>query len=69
MDMEINGEDTDPGAWVDGVTVGDMELDMVMDIVEDMVADMAVDTVVDMEDMVETGMVVIGTKGELMNRT
>ena len=54
MDMEINGEDTDPGAWVDGVTVGDMELDMVMDIVED---------------MVETGMVVIGTKGELMNRT
>jgi len=28
-----------------------------------------VDTVVDIEDMVETGMVVIGTKGELMNRT
>jgi len=35
----------------------------------DMLADMVVDTVVDMEDMVERGMVVIGTKGELMNRT
>jgi len=65
MDMEIDGEDTDPGVWVDGVTVGGMELDMVMD----MLADMVVDTVVDMEDMVERGMVVIGTKGELMNRT
>jgi len=65
MDMETDGEDTDPGVWVDGVTVGGMELDMVMD----MLADMVVDTVVDMEDMVERGMVVIGTKGELMNRT
>jgi len=65
MDMETDGEDTDPGVWVDGVTVGGMELDMVMD----MLADMVVDTVVEMEDMVERGMVVIGTKGELMNRT
>jgi len=65
MDMETDGEGTDPGVWVDGVTVGGMELDMVMD----MLADMVVDTVVDMEDMVERGMVVIGTKGELMNRT
>jgi len=60
MDMETDGEDTDPGVWVDGVTVGGMEVDM-----EDMGADM----VVVMEDLAERGMVVIGTKGELMNMT
>ena len=45
--METDGEDTDPGVWVDGVTVGGMEVDM-----EDMGADM----VVVMEDLAERGM-------------
>jgi len=65
MGMEIEGEDTDPGGWVD-VVVG-MEVKVVM---VDMGSIVVVEAMVDMEvAMEERGLVAPGTRGELMSMT